>query len=134
MTRLPTLSVVFLLALVACRAPQPPPVITPGTVRAWQANQAVIALGDLQRAAINYHATHRCDDNGLNCVRMLSEANTRVVVSAIVPALERIKAEPSSWKPVGLGALNTIDQGLDAKGHERMDADLTKARSTLDGL
>ena len=114
---------VMIIALVGCARPQPDPVLTPGTVRAWQANQAVIALGDVQRTAITYHSA-----------AMLSEANTRVVVEAVTPALERIKAAPPSWKPVGLGALTTIDKGLDGNGRERMDVHVAKARSTLNGL
>ena len=127
--------VIGVVLLTACAA-QAPPSLSPAGVRVWQANEVVIALGTVQRAAIALNGVSRCElpPNETRCTPLLSEANTRVVVEAVTDALTAIKATPAGWKAVALAALDSIDQRLDSAGKARVVAYVRAARSIVDVL
>lgn len=122
------LVVVLLLAAACAKAPA---TLTPVGVLSWQANQAVVAIGTVQHAAIQLNDIDRCDPT---CVPLLSDANTRLVVDISTAAFNTIRAVPSGWKATTLAALEQMAAGLDTSGRTTLAAYVQTARTIVEGL
>lgn len=124
-------SILLVVLLFAGCASNAPPTLTPAGVLIWQANEAVVALGALQHAAIELNKVQRCEPA---CVPLLSDRNTGIVVDAVTSALLTIKQVPSGWKPTALAALTQIDARLDQIGKDKVAAYVRAARTVLEGI
>ena len=122
--------IALLLALVVgCATLTPPPNLDPAVVPIWQANEAVVIVGTVQRAAIGLNGVQLCEP--LPCHPLLSTANTGLVVDAATDALVTLRAAPSGWKGVALAALDRIALRLDAAGITKFTPYLAGARLAL---
>lgn len=121
----------LLLTTPAC-ASKAPPGLSPVGVRVWQANEAVVALGTAQHAAIELNKIQVCEP--APCHPLLSTRNTGVVVDAVTLALTTLRAVPDGWRATSLAALDTIIAKLDADGKTRFASYLTAARTIINAI
>src|SRR5678809_427812 len=123
------LLVLFVFSLGCAKTP---PTLTPVGARAWQANEAVLALNQLQSAAIGLNQIQVCPPTP--CHSVLSDANTRTVVVTTTSARNAIGAAPASWKAVAQSGLTQIAMQLDAAGKTTLAAYLTAANAIVTSL
>lgn len=128
MKNLVLLSLVFALSTCA----KAPPTLTPTGARAWQANEAVLAINQLQEAAIAMNEIQVCPP--APCHPLLSLANTRIVGNTAVAARNAIDQAPASWGATTQTALTQIAMQLDAAGKQVLAAYLTAANAVLFSL
>ncbi len=119
------------LSLAAC-ASKAPPSLSPAGVRIWEADQAVIALGDVQHVAIALNGVQVCDP--APCHPLFSDNNTRIVVNVVAAGVKTIHQVPSGWKATALAALSQLSETLDAAGKSKLAAYLDAARAILNGV
>jgi len=117
-----------LLGVVACGKPAPGS-LSPAGVRIWQADQAVVALGETQRIAIGLNGVKVCDP--APCHPLLSDTNTRIVIDAVSDGIGTIHQVPAGWKATGLAALDRIVARLDAAGKTTLASYVDAARALL---
>lgn len=108
-----------------------PPALDPTGTRAWQANQAVVALGELQHAAIEFNKVQICDEAPSACHPIVSDANVRIVIDVIGPALTSLRAAPDGWRTVSEQALDQVAARLDAQGKSKLAGYIQAARAAL---
>lgn len=120
----------ILCTTLAC-AGKAPPGLSPAGVRVWQANEAVVALGTAQHAAIELNKVQVCNPT---CYPLLSDHNTGVVVDNVLTALHTIKAVPDGWKATALEAINAIMLRIDSEGQARIVAYLEAARAVINAI
>ena len=96
----------------------------------YDANEATIMLGTLQHVAIELNKTSQCSAD-LQCHVLLSDRNTRIVVSVVTPTLRVIDALPNGWPIVMRTALEQIEQQLDGDGRSKLSSYLNVARAVL---
>lgn len=125
------ISVLTLLLSMGCA--KAPASLSPQGAAVFKANEAVVALGTLQHAAIELNALKTCDVQKV-CTPVLSDANTRVVVDSVEAALKTIRAVPDGWKATAGTALQQIQLKLDQSGRLKISAYVTAARTVLDAL
>lgn len=125
---------VVLLALlcVAGCASRAPASLTPAGVKLWQANEAVVAIGTMQRAAIGLNGIEVCEP--APCRPLLSDRNTRVVVNAVEVGIKTIQVAPTGWKAAADVALMEMRDNLDAPGHAKFGPYIEAARTILAAL
>lgn len=137
------LGLVLVAVLATGCAAKAPSSLTPAGVRAWQANQAVLALNTVQRGAIGLNAIERCDTvviaadgqaEDANCRPLVSDRNTRLVIDVHAQAVTSIAEAPSSWWVVATEALVRIRNGLDADGRTTLAEWLDFARVLMEDL
>lgn len=122
----------LVLALtVACA--KTPPNLDPTGALTFQANEAVVAVGTVQHAAIQLNEVRVCDAAAV-CTPLLSDANTRIVVEASTDALTTIRKVPSGWKATSLAAMERIQLRLDAAGKEKLSVYVTAAITIINAL
>ena len=119
-------------ALLFTGCAKAPPTLTPVGARAWQANEAVLAINVLQSAAIGLNKIQVCPPDP--CHPLLSDANTRIVGNTATSARNTIDAAPAGWKLTAQAALNQIAMQLDAAGRTQLAAYLTAANSVVAAL
>lgn len=124
--------IAVLLIVPGCAA-KAPPSLSPAGVRVWQANEAVIAIGSVQRVAIQLNAVQRCSESNV-CEPVLSDRNTRIVVDSVTAGLTAIRNVPEGWRSTGIGSLDVIAMQLDANGQAKLAAYLQAARAALIAL
>lgn len=122
--------VLVVLVLQGCA--KAPPSLSPAGVRDYRANEAVLAIGQVQTAAIGLNGVSVCDP--APCHPLLSDANTRVVVSAVRAALLTIQQTPAGWKAATNTALDQIAAQLDAAGKGKFRAYIEAARVVLNAI
>jgi len=125
------LIVLFALVVTAC-ASNAPPSLTPAGVKIWQANEAVIALGTMQRAAIGLNDIEVCQPEP--CRPLLSDANTRKVIDGVEVGVKTITAVPSGWQIAASTALKEVSDNLDAAGKVKFGPYIEAARTILAAL
>lgn len=121
-----------LMLTVSCAA-HAPATLSPAGVANWQANEAVVAIGTLQRAAIALNAVQKCEASG-PCAPLLSDQNTRHVVDAVEVALKTIERVPDGWKAAANAAIDAINATLDAAGQGKLRGYLEAARQILNAI
>lgn len=102
-----TVLVVMLTAVALFGCSHAPPTLSPAGVAAFQATRVVKALDVLRDFAIDAEAQNP---------KVLSTANTRLVVTFHESAIKTIAAVPGGWKP-------TVTAGLDQLQHDLSGAD-----------
>lgn len=118
------------LLFVGCA--KAPPTLTTVGARAWQANEAVLALNQLQSAAIGLNAIRICPPEP--CRPSLSATNTRLIIDTTTSARNAIDVAPSGWRAVAQAALTQIANQLDASGKQTLAAYLTAATAVVASL
>lgn len=129
--------VAVLLSLVAStEACKPkPPNLDPVTTKMWQADQVLIALGEISDVAQGLNAVQKCDPPGTaTCQPLLSTHNTRITLNIIESAVNTIHAVPSGWKATATAALGELDKQLDEAGKTSLKAYVEAARQVINGL
>jgi hypothetical protein len=123
----------FLIAvlLLASSCGKAPVTLSPAGIQDYRANQAVIAVGTLQRTAIALNAVQVCEPA---CRPLLSDQNTRTVIDAVEVSLKTIQAVPSGWRVAADTALSEISGKLDARGLATLQPYVTAARTVLASL
>jgi hypothetical protein len=121
-----------LLALTVACASKAPPSLSPADTRMWQANEAGVALGTIQRAAIDLNRIEACEP--APCRKLLSDTNTRAVIDVVVPALQTIRAVPDGWLATANAAVDQVTLRLDAAGKTKLRAYVEAARIILNQL
>lgn len=122
-----------LVALVVCvGCAKAPPNLSPVGQRTYQANQAVVALGTVQHAAIELNKIQVCTP--APCHPLLSDKNTALVVDNMTTAFNGIRGVPSGWKATALTALQSVQMRLDAEGKSSIAAYLDMAITLVSSL
>ena len=119
----------LVLALVVSGCAKAPVSLDPASQRIWQADQAVVVVGNVQDVAIKLNGVKKADGQPV-----LSDNNTRVVVETTVSTLKVIRARPDGWKIEALTALSEISMRLDAAGKTTLKAYIDAARNILSDL
>src|SRR6185503_11178533 len=101
------LATVCVAALVIVGCAKAPPTLTPEASRAWAARPVVAALGTVQSTAIALNGVVRCDP-APPCRPVLSERNTRTVVTTVVEAVRVIRVAPDGAGATATAALDTL--------------------------
>lgn len=110
------------LVLSGCAA-KAPASLSPIGVRAWQANEAVLTLGQVQKTAIGLNAIQKCDNAAPPvCGPILSDKNTRVVIDAVEAGVKSIQQLPSGWRASTTTALANVRAQLDTAGKTNLSA------------
>lgn len=99
----------WLLALSACAAMAPPPVLTPQAKVAWVATQAIQTADMLRDIAISANDQH-----------LISEATTRAIVLWHRDAIQVVHATPSGWQATVGASLEDLDRHLSAAERDRL--------------
>lgn len=128
--RLWSFLLIAVLTLVSCA--KTPPNLSPTGARTFQANQAVVALGTLQHAAIELNKVQVCEP--APCHPLLTDTNTGVVVDNVTSALTAMRAVPTGWKATATQALDTIQMRLDESGKTTLTAYISMAVTIINGL
>lgn len=126
-----TFLAIALCATLAC-ASKAPSGLSPAGVRVWQANEAVVALGTAQHAAIQLNKVQVCTP--APCHPLLSDRNTGIVVDNVLTALRMIRAVPAGWKAIALAALDAIISRLDDDGQTKFGAYLEAAYTIITAI
>lgn len=121
-----------ILVFAASCAKHAPPSLSPAGVKIWQANEVVVAIGTLQRAAIQLNGVQVCEP--APCHPLLSDHNTGVVVDSVTVALKTIDAAPGGWRVTATTAIDAIEQALDFTGRTKLRAYLEAARTIINSL
>jgi len=129
--RIGPLIVVTLLLTVSC-AGNKPPNLTPDVLPIWQANESIVAIGMFQEATIGLNSIQVCEP--LPCHPLVSDDNTRKVVTGTTSAIRTIRQLPNGWRATSIAALLEIEQQLDAAGKTKLAAYLQAARLILGGI
>lgn len=130
---------VLALSLVSC-ARNAPTSLSPNGIRVWQANQVAVTLGTVSHTAIELNKVQVCDpvttgvSTPANCHALLSDNNTRVVITVVEDALNTLKKVPDGWKATGLEALTRISGRLDLAGRDKLNSLLEWARAIITAL
>ncbi len=127
-----TALVIVALSIIAPACAKAPSSLSPAGVRIWQADQAVVALGDVQHVAIALNGVQVCDP--APCHPLLSDANTRIVINTVEAGVKTIHEVPSGWKATALAALTQLSTTLDAAGKAKLAAYVDAARAILNGV
>ncbi len=126
---------VALLALSACASTGG---LSPKSALITNLNEVVIGVGVIQSSAIALNTTSVCTDPTPTappkCVPILSDANTRVVVSTVTDLLTTLRTVPAGSKATILKALDVIDARLDSTGREKLHVYVSAARTLALGL
>lgn len=93
-----------------------PPDVTPEMKTLYVANDAVVAIGTIQHAAIELNKQQVCDAVKV-CKPLLNDANTRIVVDNAVTTLQIMGPNPTDWKAQAKKFLDAVEQRLDAAGN-----------------
>jgi hypothetical protein len=118
---------VMLLFTVGCGQQQ---ITVPSANRViYNANEAAILLGTLQHVAIQMNETTQCA--GTECHPILSERDTRVVVSIITPTLKVMDAIPNGWPTVMSAAIDQIVSQMDSDGRSKLAPYLEAAKAAI---
>lgn len=126
-------ALVLIVASLSGCAKVVPPTLDPAADVAWRANEAVVALGQIQHVAIELNAAQVCP-TPTTCRPALADAQTRIIVTAITTALPAIAASPSGWRSVAIQAVTGIRARLDAAGRMKLQPYLTAALAALQSL
>jgi hypothetical protein len=124
--------VLLVLLVLSLGCAKAPPTLTPVGARAWQANEAVLAINQLQTAAIGLNKIQVCPPDP--CHPLLSEANTRLVGNTATSARDAIDVAPAGWKATAQAALTMIAAQLDAAGKQTLAAYLTAANAVITSI
>lgn len=115
-----------------------PPTLTPAGTRAYYANEAVVAIGTLQHAAIELNKVQVCGEPGTRtaatCHPLLSDANTSQVIDVVAVALKSLKTAPENWFTIANGALDQLGKVLDDTGRAKLKGYVEAARIVLNAL
>jgi hypothetical protein len=120
----------LVLSSAACAA-KAPPSLSPVGVRSWQANEAVLAFGVVQSAAIGLNGVTICDPT---CRPALSDANTRRVIQIVRDTVQTIDVTPAGWQALASTGLMKLEHELDAAGHTKLTPYLVAARAAIGAL
>ena len=126
------LSVVLLSLAIGCA--KAPPSLSPAGARAYYANEAVVALGTLQHAAIALNEIKACNPQPCTPVPVLSDTNTRKVIDIVTPALKTLKTAPADWQVTANSAIDEVGKVLDESGRGKLRGYLEAARIVLNAL
>lgn len=131
--RLALLGCVLALSVACAKAP---PSLSPVGVRAWHANEAVVALGTLQHSVIQLNAIKVCDgpvsaEGQATCHPMVSDRNTRIVVDAVTAGVKVIQEAPDGWRAITSAVLDQIGAELDTFGQSKLRIYIEAARVVL---
>ena len=102
-----------------------------------RADEGVVAIGTVQHAAIELNKINICPTPPATepaCHKLLSDANTGIVVDAATDALTTMKAAPAGWKVAVTTAIDRITLRLDAAGKHEVSAYLTAARAIVNSF
>lgn len=124
-----------LVALVVCvlvGCAKAPPNLSPSGARAYQANQAVVALGTVQHAAIELNKIQVC--NPAPCHPLFSNKDTAIVVDNVTTALTTMRTVPQGWKATALSALQAVKMRLADDGKASIAAYLDTAIAIVSAL
>lgn len=125
--------IVFLvLALAVSCASKAPPDLTPTGVRYWQGNEAVVAIGTFQHAAIELNKLQVCDP--APCHPLLSDKNTGVVVDGVTVTLTTMRAAPAGWRATALAFLDQVVVKLDEAGRTKLAGYVLAARAVINAI
>lgn len=125
---------VFAFVVSGCAA-HAPGSLSPAGTKIWQADQAAATLGTVQHLAIALNMVQRCaTPPSTNCAPVLSDANTRVVVTVVGSALRTLQQVPDGWKVTTSTALTQIGMQLDAAGKGQVTPYLQAAQTILNSL
>lgn len=130
MRLLANLVLIVMLVCPACATLAPS--ANPEVNRLRLANEAIVAIGTVQHAAIQLNAVQTCTPTP--CHPILSDHNTGVVVDVAVPALVTLKAATAGPQAVLDAALAEIEKKLDAAGKRELTPYLRAARAVLKEL
>ena len=123
----------LLVALVLCvGCAKAPPNLSPTGPRTFQANQAVVALGTVQHAAIELNKVQVCTP--APCHPLFSDRNTAIVVDNMTTAFNGIRGVPQGWKATALSSLRAVQMRLDAEGKASIAAYLDMAITLVTNL
>lgn len=117
----------LLVGLVGCA--HRPPNLTPAQLALYRADDALVAIGIVQNAAIQLNKIKTCSgDMPPVCTStVMSDRNTRIVVDAVADAVPVILATPEGWRSATLVLIERVEARLDAAG-------LTRVRPYLEAL
>ena len=121
--------IALVLAFVMSSCAKPPASLSPAGAKVYQANQAVVAIGTLQHAAIELNKIQNCQP--MPCQPFLSDKNTGVVVDNVATALMTIRAVPAGWKATAQAALTEIAARLDGDGKTQLASYLNAASTVI---
>lgn len=114
-------ALVAVMLTIGC-AGKAPSSLSPVGVRSWEANQAVLTLGQVQKTAIGLNAIQKCSPAPVVCAPLLSNANTGIVVDAVAASVKSIQQAPAGWRSSTTVALAEIRSRLDAGGKANLSA------------
>lgn len=128
-------SILVIAVILLSTCAKAPSTLSPVGQRTYQANQAVVAIGTLQHAAIELNKVQVCvpPPDG-KCHPLLSDNDTGIVVDAVANALTVVKQVPDGWKPTFTQALATISQRLSQAGKPQLAAYITAVNTVLNSL
>lgn len=117
------LLVTILGASAAGCASKAPASLSPKGISAWEANQAVLTLGQVQKTAIGLNGIQKCTAaQPPACAPLLSDKNTGIVIDAVSAAVKSIEHVPSGWRATTTTALLDVRAKLDASGKSNLSA------------
>lgn len=128
------LIVILALTLSGCAA-RAPGSLSPTGQTIWQANQSAVVLGEIQHVSIALNNVQKCaTPPATNCAPLLSDGNTRIVVTIVGGALRTLQQIPAGWKSTTQTALTQIGVQLDAAGKSQVTPYITAAQTILGSL
>jgi len=124
---------ILLVALACAGCAKAPPNLTPAGVVVWQANEATVILGNVQRTAIGLNGVQRCEIPR-PCEPLFSDRNTGIVVDVVTDGLLTLRAVPSGWRATTSEALNRVAMRLDEAGRTKIAGYLQAAREAVEAI
>lgn len=124
----------FLVILLATGCAKPSPTLTPTGVRAYYADEAVVALGTLQHTVIELNGIKFCQPQPCTPVPLVSTANTRKVIDVISPAIKTLRTAPADWQVTANTAIDEVGKVLDEAGRGKLRSYLEAAKLVLNAI
>ena len=125
-------TILLLVVLAACA--KAPPDLPAADLLLFKADQAQVAIGTAQHAAIELNKIKVCPTGPTSCHPLLSDANTKIVIDAVANAVKAIQAVPNGWLATSHTVLATITQRLDQAGKTTFGSYVTAAGAIIDAL
>jgi len=124
----------LLVAILFAGCAKAPPNLLPGDLAAFKADQAQVAIGTAQHAAIELNKIQACPSGPTSCHPFLSDANTRMVISVVRDGVNVLQAVPDGWQATSRKVIDTISQRLDAAGKTTFAAYLAAVTAVIDAI
>lgn len=118
----------LVVGFVGCAGNRPPN-LTPEQLALYRADDALVAIGTVQHAAIELNKIKTCTSATppVCTPTIMSDRNTGIIVDAVADAVPVIVATPEGWRAAVSALLERVQSRLDAAG-------LTRVRPYLDVL